>query len=135
MNKKEHPKEKSKIHQRNKNRERYDFKQLVGSSPELSPFVKPNIYGDESVDFANPEAVKALNKSLLIHHYGIHNRDIPPGYLCPPVPGRADYIHHIADFLGKNNFGKIPKGPKIKCFDIGLGASCIYPIIGSQEYG
>jgi 23S rRNA (adenine1618-N6)-methyltransferase len=55
--------------------------------------------------------------------------------LCPPVPGRADYIHHIADFLGKNNFGKIPEGAKIKCLDIGMGASCIYPIIGSQEYG
>lgn len=132
--KKEFPKEKSKIHPRNKNRERYRFDLLIESSPELGPFVKPNIYGDESVDFANPEAVKALNKALLIHHYNILNWDVPPGYLCPPVPGRADYIHHIADFLGKNNFGKIPKGPKIKCLDIGVGACCIYPIIGTQEY-
>jgi len=135
MIKKEHPKVKSKLHPRNKNRERYDFKQLIGSSPELAPYVKPNIYGDESVDFANPDAVKALNKALLIHHYGLKYWDIPTGYLCPPIPGRADYIHHIADFLGKNNFGKIPNGPKIKCLDIGVGASCIYPIIGSQEYG
>jgi 23S rRNA (adenine1618-N6)-methyltransferase len=133
--KKEHPKVKSKLHPRNKNRERYDFKQLIGSSSELAPYVKPNIYGDESVDFANPDAVKALNKALLIYHYGLKYWDIPTGYLCPPIPGRADYIHHIADFLGKNNFGKIPKGPKIKCLDIGVGASCIYPIIGSQEYG
>jgi 23S rRNA (adenine1618-N6)-methyltransferase len=134
-NKKEHPKVKSKLHPRNKNRERYDFNQLIRSSPELAPYVKPNIYGDESVDFANPEAVKALNKALLMHHYGINNWDIPTGYLCPPIPGRADYIHHIADFLGKNNFGKIPNGAKIKCLDIGVGASCIYPIIGSHEYG
>jgi len=134
MIKKEHQKIKSKLHPRNKNRERYDFNQLIRSSPELAPYVKPNIYGDESVDFANPEAVKALNKALLMHHYGINNWDIPIGYLCPPVPGRADYIHHIADFLGKNNFGEIPKGPKIKCLDIGVGASCIYPIIGSHEY-
>jgi len=133
--KKEHPKVKSKLHPRNKNRERYDFKQLIGSSPELAQYVKPNIYGDESVDFANPDAVKALNKALLIHHYDLKYWDIPTGYLCPPIPGRADYIHHIADFLGKNNFGKTPKGPKIKCLDIGVGASCIYPIIGSQEYG
>jgi len=132
--KKEHPKVKSKLHPRNKNRERYDFSKLIESSPELTPFVKPNIYGDESVDFANPDAVKVLNKALLIHHYGLKYWDIPTGYLCPPVPGRADYIHHIADFLGKNNFGEIPKGPKIKCFDLGVGASCIYPIIGSHEY-
>ena len=132
--KKEHPEIKSKLHPRNKNRERYDFNQLIESSPELIPFVKPNIYGEVSVDFANPDAVKALNKALLIHYYGLKYWDIPTGYLCPPVPGRADYIHHIADFLGKNNFGVIPIGPKIKCLDIGVGASCIYPIIGSHEY-
>jgi len=135
QNKKEHPKVKSELHPGNKNQERYDFGKLIGSSPELAQYVRPNIYGDESVDFANPDAVKALNKALLIHHYGITHWDIPPGYLCPPVPGRADYIHHIAGFLGKNNFGKIPTGPKIKCLDIGMGASCIYPIIGSSEYG
>ena len=133
QNKKEHPTEKSKLHPRNKNRERYDFRQLISSLPELKSFVKTNIYGDESVDFANPDAVKALNKALLSYHYGINNWDIPPGYLCPPIPGRADYIHHIAGFLGKNNFGEIPKGPKIKCLDIGVGASCIYPIIGNHE--
>jgi 23S rRNA (adenine1618-N6)-methyltransferase len=132
--KKEHQKVKSKLHPRNKNRERYDFLQLIAGSPELKPFVKPNIYGDESVDFANPDAVKALNKALLMYHYGINNWEIPAGYLCPPVPGRADYIHHIAGFLGKNNFGEIPKGQKIKCLDIGVGASCIYPIIGNHEY-
>jgi 23S rRNA (adenine1618-N6)-methyltransferase len=63
----------------------------------LAAFVNPNIYGDESVDFANPNAVKALNKTLLIHHYGLKYRDFPTGYWFPPVPGRADYIHHIAD--------------------------------------
>lgn len=133
--KKEQPKEKSKLHPRNKNRERYDFKQLTESFPELTPFVKPNIYGDESVDFADPDAVKTLNKAILKLHYQISGWDIPDGYLCPPIPGRADYIHHIADFLCRNNFGKIPTGPQIKCFDIGVGASCIYPIIGTKEYG
>ena len=130
--KRDHPKVKLELHPRNTNRERYDFGQLIGTCPELAPFVKPNKFGDESVDFANPDAVKALNKALLIHHYGITVWNIPTGYLCPPVPGRADYIHHIAGFLGKNNFGKIPAGPKIKCLDIGVGASCIYPIIGNQ---
>lgn len=133
--KKEHPKEKAKLHPRNKNRERYDFKQLIESTPELAPFVKPNPYGDESIDFANPEAVKTLNKAILKHHYNLGSWDVPEGYLCPPIPGRADYIHHMADFLCRNNYGKIPTGPHIKCFDIGVGASCIYPIIGHQEYG
>jgi len=133
--KKEQPKEKLKLHPRNKNRERYDFKQLCESLPELAPFVKPNPYGDESIDFANPDAVKMLNKAILKLHYHIGDWDVPHGYLCPPIPGRADYIHHIADFIGRNNYGKIPTGARIRCFDIGVGASCIYPIIGTQEYG
>ncbi|NTW31137.1 MAG: 23S rRNA (adenine(1618)-N(6))-methyltransferase RlmF [Bacteroidetes bacterium] len=132
--KREHPKEKSKLHPRNKHRERYDFKQLIDICPELAKFVKLNIYNDESIDFFNPEAVKMLNKALLTRYYNITNWDIPQNYLCPPIPGRADYIHHIADLLGESNNGKIPRGNKIKCLDIGVGANCVYPIIGNKEY-
>jgi len=133
--KKEHPKEKTRLHPRNKHRARYDFKQLIEIYPELAKHVKLNKYKDESIDFSNPEAVKALNTSLLMHYYDIEYWDIPTDYLCPPIPGRADYIHHIADILQKNNYGKIPKGEKIKCLDIGIGANCVYPIIGNKEYG
>jgi 23S rRNA (adenine1618-N6)-methyltransferase len=97
--------------------------------------VKLNPYGDESIDFANPKAVKWLNKALLKQYYGIDYWDIPTGYLCPPIPGRADYIHYAADLLGSSNGGKIPKGFKIRCMDIGVGASCVFPIIGNKEYG
>ncbi|MBK7094414.1 MAG: 23S rRNA (adenine(1618)-N(6))-methyltransferase RlmF [Saprospiraceae bacterium] len=131
--KKEHPKEKPGLHPRNKHRERYNFRELIGSCPELAQFVRFNDYNDESVDFSNAEAVKILNKALLIHYYGIEHWDIPSGYLCPPVPGRADYIHNIADLLGSCNNGTIPS--RIRCLDIGVGANCIYPIIGNREYG
>ncbi len=135
IKKKEHPKEKTALHARNKHRERYDFKILIQSSPALRPFVKLNDFGDESIDFFNPEAVKMLNKALLKHYYGIENWDIPSNYLCPPIPGRADYIHHIADVLAQSNKGIIPTGKAIKCLDIGVGANCVYPIIGHHEYG
>jgi len=133
--KKEHPKEKLELHPRNKHRGRYDFKALIASCPELSPFVRLNEYNDESIDFANAEAVMLLNKALLKHYYGIDEWSIPKGYLCPPIPGRADYIHHLSDLLASCNKGIIPLGDKIKCLDIGVGANCIYPIIGSKEYG
>jgi len=133
--KKEHPKEKTKLHPRNKHRERYDFKQLIASCAELKPFVKLNEYKDESIDFFNAEAVKTLNKALLKHFYSIEHWDIPKNYLCPPIPGRADYLHYAADLLGSMNNGKIPTGEKIKCLDIGVGANCVYPIIGTKEYG
>lgn len=133
--KKEYPKEKSKLHPRNKHRERYNFKQLINSCPDLAQFVKLNEYKDESINFFNPEAVKMLNTALLKHFYKIDHWDVAEGYLCPPIPGRADYIHHIADLLSSSNNGNIPKGDKIKCLDIGVGANCIYPIIGNKEYG
>jgi 23S rRNA (adenine1618-N6)-methyltransferase len=125
---------KTRLHPRNKNRERYDLSALITSNPELGDYVKPNKYGDDSVDFSNPNAVRILNKALLNHYYGIKYWEFPDENLCPPIPGRADYIHHIADLLCENNFGTIPTGNIITCFDIGVGASCIYPIIGVTEY-
>ena len=123
------------LHPRNKHKERYDFPVLINDLPELQIFVFENKYGDQTIDFANPEAVKMLNKALLVHFYGVKNWDIPNNYLCPPIPGRADYIHYASDILAESNNGQIPKGNSIKCLDIGVGANCIYPIIGHREYG
>ncbi|MCF6332993.1 MAG: 23S rRNA (adenine(1618)-N(6))-methyltransferase RlmF [Draconibacterium sp.] len=133
--KREHPKVKVKLHPRNKHRERYNFRLLCRACPELIPFVKLNDYHDESIDFFNPEAVKMLNTALLSHFYGITFWNIPDNYLCPPIPGRADYIHYVADLIGEGNTGKIQGESQIKCLDIGVGANCVYPIIGNTEYG
>lgn len=127
--------EKAMLHPRNKNRERYDLEALTACIPELANHVKPNKSGDASVDFSNPVAVKLLNKALLNHYYGIKNWEFPDGNLCPPVPGRADYIHYVADLFMESNFGRMPPSDKVTCLDIGLGASCIYPIVGVTEYG
>ncbi|MEO8253883.1 MAG: 23S rRNA (adenine(1618)-N(6))-methyltransferase RlmF [Flavobacterium sp.] len=126
--------EKSNLHPRNLHRSRYDFEQLIASCPELKQFVFINEYQIETIDFSNPDAVKCLNKSLLIHYYGIKNWDIPEDYLCPPIPGRADYIHYIADLLAESNNGIIPTGIEVEGLDIGVGANCIYPIIGNTVY-
>lgn len=133
--KKEHPKEKTELHERNKHRGRYNFSELIKTSPELAVFVAPNKYGDESINFFDPNAVKMLNKALLKQYYDIDYWDIPEGFLCPPIPGRADYIHHIAELLGDVNNKEIPMGKNIKCLDVGVGANCVYPIIGKKEYG
>ena len=123
------------LHPRNPHRARYNFALLADSCPELAPFIKLNDYGTQTIDFADPEAVKVLNRALLNHFYGVMFWDIPPGYLCPPIPGRADYIHYLADLLATSNAGEIPRGRTVKALDIGTGANCVYPIIGSQEYG
>ena len=123
------------LHPRNLHNSNYDFDTLVVSEPKLKEFVCENKYGNISIDFANPKAVFTLNKALLNHFYKIKNWELPTDYLAPPIPGRADYIHYIADLLASSNGGVIPKGDTIKGLDIGVGANCIYPIIGSVSYG
>lgn len=123
------------LHPRNKHNASYDFKTLIETLPELEPFVAINKFGNESIDFANPEAVRALNKALLKHFYNIRYWELPKTNLCPPIPGRADYLHYIADVLAETNNGQIPTGKKVRILDIGVGANCIYPIIGHQQYG
>ena len=125
---------KENLHPRNSHRSGYDFKILCKSSPALKRFVAPNPYGDESINFSDPDAVKALNKALLKQFYQVENWDIPEGYPCPPIPGRADYLHYAADLLGELNNGVIPRGDKINILDIGMGANCVYPIIGNSIY-
>lgn len=127
------PVEKSGLHPRNPHRSRYDFGRLVACRPELGRFVATNAYGSETIDFADPAAVKALNRALLKLEYGISDWDIPLQYLCPPIPGRADYLHYLADLLADG--GDIPRGPSVRLLDIGVGANCIYPLIGRRSYG
>ena len=129
------PAEKVTLHPRNPHRGRYDFKQLVTVTPELAAFVSLNVYGDESIDFADPAAVKTLNRGLLHEVYGIKYWDVPAPYLCPPIPGRADQLHYLADLLAGLNDGVVPHGNSIRVLDIGVGANCIYPLIGQHEYG
>ncbi|MFC7773393.1 23S rRNA (adenine(1618)-N(6))-methyltransferase RlmF [Flavobacterium sp. GCM10027622] len=131
--------EKKNLHPRNPHRFGYDFKELTVRYPELEKFIQTNKYKTETdektIDFSNPNAVKALNKALLMTDYGIQYWDIPEQNLCPPIPGRADYIHYISDLLAESNKGAIPEGTTVEGLDIGIGANCIYPILGNKAYG
>jgi 23S rRNA (adenine1618-N6)-methyltransferase len=125
---------KGQLHPRNRHQGRYDFPALIKASAELAAFVIINPYGNESIDFANPAAVKVFNRALLKQFYGINQWDIPADYLCPPIPGRADYLHYLADLLAAGNGGEVPRGAKVRALDVGVGANCIYPLLGHREY-
>ncbi|WP_309609450.1 23S rRNA (adenine(1618)-N(6))-methyltransferase RlmF [Flavobacterium sp.] len=126
--------EKTTLHSRNLHRFGYDFQKLILTNPDLSNFVFVDEFQNEIIDFSNPNAVKSLNNSLLILDYNIKNWDIPENYLCPPIPGRADYIHHIADLLATTNNETIPEGENVVGLDIGTGSNLIYPILGNSIY-
>ena len=136
------------LHPRNVHRGRYNLEVLCEACPELKAYIKPNPKGDNTIDFSDSRAVLSLNRALLAHYYKVTHWQIPAGYLCPPIPGRADYIHYVADLLEESapfqymdtptaNTSKrgVLSGKNIRVLDIGTGANCIYPIIGSQSYG
>ncbi|MEZ8022118.1 23S rRNA (adenine(1618)-N(6))-methyltransferase RlmF [Vibrio sp. 1F255] len=122
------------LHPRNQHTGRYNFELLVAALPELKEHLIKNPVGEDTINFSDPLAVKLLNIALLAHHYGVKHWDIPAGYLCPPIPGRADYIHRVADILNSDGQGEPYNHASVKALDIGVGANCIYPIIGATEY-
>lgn len=122
------------LHPRNIHNNGYDFPALVVAYPSLKKHVKPNKYGNESIDFADADAIKALNCALLKHHYQITGWHIPEGYLCPPIPGRVDYIHYVADLLQSNGIVASDSRP-VRVLDIGTGANGIYSLLAAQTYG
>jgi len=122
------------LHPRNLHHGQYDFVSLMSACAELKPHVITNPRGELSINFSDPQLVLLLNKALLAYFYDIAFWQIPEGYLCPPIPGRVDYIHYIADLLTDSFQGEVPTGSQIKGLDIGCGANCIYPILGSRSY-
>lgn len=130
------PTQTTRLHPRNPHQGRYDFVQLTKALPQLKQATILNPNDEPTIDFTNPQSVLLLNKALLKQHYHIHYWDIPASYLCPPIPSRADYVHHLADLLALHMQDKqIPTGKQVRVLDIGTGANAIYPIIGSQAYG
>jgi len=125
---------KDKLHPNNKHNTHYDFDRLCLASRLLKPFIIQNKVGNPSINFADSNGVKALNCAILKADYNIEGWDIPAGFLCPPIPGRVDYIHYLADLLTLTNSGKKPNHKQVTGLDIGTGASCIYPLLGQREY-
>lgn len=128
------------LHPRNRHQGRYDFAALTAASPALSSFLVDTPGGEASIDFSDPAAVRALNRALLKTQYGIAHWDLPEGYLCPPIPGRADYLHGLADLLAASSpadslADAIPRGASVRVLDVGTGANLIYPLLGHREYG
>ncbi len=117
------------LHRNSKHKKGYDFSKLCDAVPSLNEFVFTNEYKTQTIDFADPKAVKELNKALLFVNYDVSFWEFPERNLCPPIPSRVDYIHYIADLL------KESRVRNTSILDIGTGASCIYPLLGNAEYG
>ncbi|WP_417198589.1 23S rRNA (adenine(1618)-N(6))-methyltransferase RlmF [Bizionia sp.] len=115
------------MHPNNKHLKSYDFVRLIHANPDLKPFVFTNKFQTKTIDFSLSDAVYQLNKAILISDYGLTDYQLPKGYLCPPIPGRADYLHYLNDLITSETL-------PVKGLDIGVGANAIYPILGAKLY-
>lgn len=114
------------MHKNNFHIAEYDFPQLCKIYPPLKEFVFTNEHNTQTVNFAFPRAVKAVNIALLMTFYNINFWQFSDMNLCPPIPSRVDYIHYLTDLLNHDFVTK-----NITILDIGVGATCIYPILGN----
>lgn len=102
----------------------YDFDKLIKCLPNLANHVFINQYGTKTIKFSDQNAVKELNRSLLKLEYNI-DWTIPKNNLCPPIPGRLDYLLHINDLVNSK---------EVNLLDIGTGANLIYPLLATCQF-
>ncbi|WP_462159802.1 23S rRNA (adenine(1618)-N(6))-methyltransferase RlmF [Pseudoalteromonas sp. GB56] len=121
------------MHPNNCHKNGYDFNALCKSLPILEAFLVQRPDGKDTINFSDPIALKTLNQALLKHHYNVAIWDLPDGFLCPPVPGRADYVHHLHDLISKDTELNVSQR-KVRILDLGTGASLIYPILGNALF-
>lgn len=114
------------MHPNNPFTEDYNFDELCLANASLKKHVFENEYGNTTIPFANKDAVKELNKAILKHQYQLSFWEIPVQNLCPPIPGRLDYLLHVADLLADQK--------EVHLLDIGTGANLIYPILGTCHF-
>ena len=108
----------------------YPIDVLCEKVPDLKNYLTITDKNTISIDFTSRDAVVLLNKALLYHYYNVNFWNIPDNNLCPPIPGRVDYIHYLHDVLIDEKISN----KDIKVLDIGTGASLIYPILGTSVY-
>ncbi|NXF86949.1 MET16 methyltransferase, partial [Eubucco bourcierii] len=120
------------MHARNRYKDKPpDFAYLAAKYPEFQQHLQTTLTGRVSLNFKDPEAVRALTCTLLKEDFGL-TIDIPVERLIPTVPLRLNYIHWVEDLIGHQDADKqvLRRG-----IDIGTGASCIYPLLGATLNG
>ncbi|KAJ6802330.1 methyltransferase-like protein 16-like protein isoform X1 [Iris pallida] len=129
--------ERATIHPRNKYSENPpDFSELASLYPSFRPFVfHSSRTGRPAIDWTDFNATRELTRVLLHRDHGV-DWWIPDGQLCPTISNRSNYIHWIEDLLSSELIPSIRDSDhRVRGFDIGTGANCIYPLLGASLLG
>jgi len=114
-----------------------DYKALAQQCPDgLGKFLSHD--GSGVINFTDARAVAELNKALLQVDMGLFV-EFHEKRLCPPVPNRLNYLCWLAELLQLRGVDEKQESTgaarAAHVLDIGVGASCIYPLLGAHMYG
>lgn len=125
------------MHYRNAFREQnLNFKLVAGRQEDLKPFIERRSESQWRLNFKSWVVTRALNSALLIDAYELGMWDLPRFQLCPPVANRANYIHWLEDLLLQSRpSGVAETGASVRGLDVGVGASCVFPLLGASING
>ncbi|CAH8846338.1 unnamed protein product [Trichobilharzia szidati] len=107
---------------------RPNFKELAAQYDFFNAVAEKDECGRVQLDFRVPLHLAALSKALLLKDFNL-NVEFPGDRLIPTVPLRLNYILWLEDLLKDLQKFSEP----IKILDIGVGASCIYPLLGARK--
>jgi hypothetical protein len=71
-------------------------------------------------------------QALLEADFGL-SWDLPLDRLCPTIPQKLNYIHWVEDLVALTPHAA-RGGAAVRGVDIGTGASCIYPLLGTAMH-
>ena len=109
-----------------------DYSALAKRHPGLDKFVT----ADGSISFTDAIAVNQLNKALLAD-MGL-KVDFHENRLCPHVANRLNYICWLSELLDLKALDEqvfYEDCSNVTVLDIGVGSSCIYPLLGASMFG
>ena len=98
------------------------------------------------VDWTSSTFAAAVTRALLLHDFGIRC-ELPIDRLCPPVPNRLNYLCWLRELLHDGPPEELlpvtiplldthnSVGAEGVVLDIGVGSSCIYPLLGRRLFG
>lgn len=110
-----------------------NFRALGKQDAELGALLL--LKGGSHLDFADPQAVMQLTKTLLRLDFSLRI-ELPLDRLCPPIPNRHNYILWLKDLVDSTSPSYSPTyepARRVTGLDIGTGASLIYPLLGCAQ--
>ena len=90
----------------------------------------------KTLDWQDPEQLRTLTRALLRQHFNLRV-GLPPDRLTPAVPVRYKYIQWIQRLLDTTSGSFTTEhdtNRQISGLDVGVGASCIYPLLGCATH-